>query len=56
MKWAGHVANMGDKGNAYNIFFKETLRSLEIPRHSWVYNIKTDDKQIRCDNYGLDFM
>jgi hypothetical protein len=29
MKWAGHVANMGDKGNADNIFVGKLEEHLE---------------------------
>jgi hypothetical protein len=42
MRWAGHVAQMGDKRNAYRILLRkpEGKRPLGRPRHRWVANIK----------------
>jgi hypothetical protein len=44
MRWAGHVASMGEKRNAYrNLVGKpEGKRSLERPICRWVNNIKMD--------------
>jgi hypothetical protein len=44
MKWAGHVARMGEKGNAYRILVEkpEGKRPLGIPRRRWEDNIKMD--------------
>jgi hypothetical protein len=48
MKWAGHVARMGDKTNAYRILVgkPERKRPLGRPRRRWVDNIKTDIREI----------
>jgi hypothetical protein len=44
MIWAGHVALMGEKRNAYRILMgkPEGKRPLGRPRRRWVDNIKTD--------------
>jgi hypothetical protein len=42
MRWAGHVARMGEVRGAYNILVgrPEGRRPLERPRHRWEDNIK----------------
>jgi hypothetical protein len=42
MRWAGHVAQMGTKRNAYRILMgrAEGKRPPGRPRHRWVDNIK----------------
>jgi hypothetical protein len=44
MRWAGHVARMGEKRNAYTILVgkPEGKRPLGRPRRMWVNNIKMD--------------
>jgi hypothetical protein len=44
MRWVGHVAQMGEKRNAYKLLLgrPEGKRPLERPRHWWVDNIKMD--------------
>jgi hypothetical protein len=44
MRWAGHVARMEEKRNAYRIFMgkPKRRRPLGRPRHRWVDNIITD--------------
>jgi hypothetical protein len=44
IRWAGHVAQMGEKRNAYRILVgkPEGKRSMGRPRHRWVGNIKMD--------------
>jgi hypothetical protein len=46
MKWAGHVARMGEKGNAYRLLVgkPEGRRPLGRPRHTWL-----DNTHIRMD-------
>jgi hypothetical protein len=48
MRWAGHVARMGVKKNAYRILVgkPEGKRPLGKPRHRWVDNIKMDIRDI----------
>jgi hypothetical protein len=49
MRWAGHVARMGEKRNAYMILVGKTegKRSLGRSRRRWVNNIKIDLKRNR---------
>jgi hypothetical protein len=44
MRWAGHVARIGEKRNAYRILVgnPEGNRPLGRPRCRWVDNIKMD--------------
>jgi hypothetical protein len=44
MRWAGHVARMGEKRNMYRLLVgkPEGKRPLERPRHRWIDNIKMD--------------
>jgi hypothetical protein len=44
MMWAGHVARMGEKINAYRLLVgkQEGKRPLERSRRRWVHNIKMD--------------
>jgi hypothetical protein len=49
MRWAGHVARMGEKRNAYRTLVgkPEGKRPLGRPRCSWENNIKVDLRKIR---------
>jgi hypothetical protein len=44
MRWALHVARMGEKTNAYSILVgnPEGKRPLGRPRRRWVVNLKMD--------------
>jgi hypothetical protein len=44
LKWAGHVARMGEKKNVYMLLVgkPEGKRQLGRPRHKWIDNIKMD--------------
>jgi hypothetical protein len=44
MRWAGHVARMGEKRNMYRLLVgkAERKRSLGRPRRRWVDNIRMD--------------
>jgi hypothetical protein len=48
MRWAGHVAHMGEVRGAYNILVgrPEGSRPLGRPRCSWEDNIKMDLREI----------
>jgi hypothetical protein len=54
MRWAGHVASMGERRNAYMILVgkPEGRRPLGRPRRRWVDNIKIDLREIGWD--GVD--
>jgi hypothetical protein len=48
MRWAGHVARMGEVRRAYNVLFgrPEGRRPLRRPRSRWEDNIKMDLREI----------
>jgi hypothetical protein len=48
MRWAGHVAHMGEVRGAYNILVgrSEGRRSLGRPKRRWEDNIKLDLREI----------
>jgi hypothetical protein len=56
MRWAGHVAGMGEKRNAYRILvgMPEGKRPLGRPRRRWMDNIKMDLREIGGD--GVDWI
>jgi hypothetical protein len=51
MRWAGHVAQMGEMRNAYRILVEkqEGKRPLARPRRKWVENIKMDLREREWD-------
>jgi hypothetical protein len=52
MRWAGHVARMGEKRNAYRIFVGKPggKTPLGRRRRRWVDNIKMDLKELGWDS------
>jgi hypothetical protein len=48
MRWAGHVARMGEKRNVYRLLVgkPEGRRPLGRPRRKWIDNIKMDVLEI----------
>jgi hypothetical protein len=48
MRWAGHVARMGEKRNVNRLLVgkPEGKRPLRRPRRRWIYNIKKDFLEI----------
>jgi hypothetical protein len=48
MRWAGHVARMGEGRNVYKVFIgkPEGKRPLERPRHRWEDGIRMDLREI----------
>jgi hypothetical protein len=48
MRWAGHVAHMGERRGAYRILVGrlEGRRPLERPRRRWEENIKMDLQEV----------
>ena len=49
MKWAGHVARMGEEG-VYRVLVGEPegKRPLRRPRRRWVDNIRMDLQEVEC--------
>jgi hypothetical protein len=56
MRWAGHVALMGEKRNAYRLLAgkPEGKRPLGRPRRRWVGNIRMDLGEVRWG--GVDWV
>jgi len=50
MRWAGHVAHMGEEREVYRFLVgkREGKRSLGRPRRIWVDNIRLDLKEVGC--------
>jgi len=50
MRWAGHVARMGQRRGAYRILVRkpEGRRPLGRPRRRWEDNIKIDNQNVGC--------
>jgi len=50
MRWAGHVAHMGDERGVYRVLVEkpEGRRPLGIPRRRWVNNIRMDLQEVGC--------
>jgi len=50
MRWAGHVAHMGEERGVYRVLVgkPEGKRQLERPRHRWVDNIRMDLQEMGC--------
>jgi hypothetical protein len=56
IRWAGHVAQTGEKRNVYRILVgkPERKRPLGRPRSRWVDSIKMDLREIGWD--GMDWI
>ena len=50
MRWAGHVARMGEERGVYRVLVgkPERRRPLGRPRHRWVDNIRMDLQEVGC--------
>ena len=51
MKWAGHVARMGEERWVYRVLVgkPEGRRPLGRPRRRWADNIRTDLQEVGCE-------
>jgi hypothetical protein len=56
MRWAGHVARMGEERKAYRVLVgkPEGKRSLGRPRCRWEFGIRMDLREIGCGGCGVD--
>jgi hypothetical protein len=54
MRWAGHVARMGEKRNAYRLLVEkpEGRRALGRPRRRWLDNIRMDLVEVGWGDVG----
>ncbi|KAJ4449259.1 hypothetical protein ANN_00656 [Periplaneta americana] len=52
LRWAGHVARMGESRNAYRVLVgrPEGIKPLGRPRRRWEDNIKMDLREVRYDD------
>jgi len=50
MRWAGHVAHMGEERGVYRVLVGklEGRRSLRRPRRRWMDNIRMDLQEVGC--------
>ena len=48
MRWAGHVARMGEERGAYRVLVGKGKRPLGRPRRRWVDNIRMDLQEVGC--------
>ena len=50
MRWAGHVARMGERRSVYRVLVgkPEVKRPLRRPRRGWEDNIKMDLEGVEC--------
>ena len=50
MRWAGHVARMGEERGVYRVLVgkSEGRRPLGRPRRRWVDNIRMDLQEVGC--------
>jgi hypothetical protein len=56
MRWAGHVARMGEERKVYRVLVgkPEGKRPLVRPRHKWEYGIRMDLREIGWWGCGVD--
>jgi len=56
MRWAGHVARIGERRGVYRILVRkpEGKRPLGRPRHRWEDNIKMGLQEVGCG--GMDWI
>jgi len=54
MRWAGHVARMGEGRGVYRVLVgkPEGRRPLGRPRRRWAYNIRMDLQEVGCGYMG----
>jgi len=50
MRWAGHVAHMGEERRVYRVLVgkPEVKRPLGRPRRRWVFNFTVDLQEVGC--------
>jgi hypothetical protein len=55
VRWAGHVARMGDRRGVYGVFVgkREGKRPLGRPKRRWKDNIKMDLQEV---GWGMDWI
>jgi hypothetical protein len=56
MRWAGHVARMGEGRGVYRVFVGKPEKKIPLgrPRYRWEDNIKMDLQEVGC--WGMDWI
>ena len=56
MRWAGHIAHVGEGRGVYRVLVEkpEGKRPLGRPRHRWEDNIEMDLQEVGC--VGMDWI
>ena len=56
MRWARHVAGMGEMRGVYRVLVgkPEGKTTLGRPRHRWKDNIQMNLQAVGCEGHGLD--
>jgi len=56
MRWAGHVARMGERRDEYRILLGRPEGKIPLgrPRHRWEHNIKAELREVGCG--GMDWL
>jgi len=56
IRWAGHVAHMGERRGIYRVLVRtpEGRTPFWRPRHRWEYNSKVDLQEVGCG--GIDWV
>jgi len=56
MRWAGHVAGLGERRGVYGVLLwkREGRRPLGRPKRRWEENIKMDFQEVGCG--GMDWI
>jgi len=50
MRWAGHVASLGEERGVYRVLVGKPEGKIPLgrPRHGWVDNIRMDLQEVEC--------
>jgi len=56
MRWAGHVARIGNRRGVYRVLVGKAEAKRPVGRHRrrWEDNIKMNLQGVGCGGYGLD--
>jgi hypothetical protein len=55
MRWAGHVAHMGEERKLYKVWWERPKKPLGRPRHRWEVGIRMDFREIGFGGWWTGF-
>jgi hypothetical protein len=55
MRWAGHVAHMGEERKLYKVWWERPKKPLGRPRHRWEVGISMDLREIVFGGWWIGF-